>query len=249
MHPKTIEEVLKALDRIIDTAIARQDPAGLFAYIYRRTTDQVRRAIAMRQFEDGPRMEAFDVAFANLYLEAYDNWQAGQATPLVWSTAFQEARRRHTIIQHILLGMNAHINYDLAIAASSLMKGEAIIALKRDFEKVNEILASIVDELQDRLGRVSPLMFLLDWIGQDRDESLINFSMAKARAFSWQLAYELWALDGQDYEERLATADHETAWIAQRIAAPSGWLLRGSLGLVQSLEPRDIGNILEALRR
>lgn len=249
MRPTTIGEVLNALDRILDTAIANGDPVGLFAYVYRRTTDQVQRAIAQKAFEDGQRMEHFDVAFANLYLDAYEDWQRGVLVARCWDIAFESTRSPTAIIQQILLGMNAHINYDLAIAASTLMKGKPLLPLKNDFEKINAILAGIVDELQDRLSRVSPLFFLADWLGNDKDEALINFSMAKARAFSWELACELWRLEGTAYEQRLERADRSVHQIGEWVARPPGWALRNGLRVVQMFESRNVGNIIEALRR
>ncbi|SEQ79581.1 hypothetical protein SAMN05444359_1166 [Neolewinella agarilytica] len=71
----TINEVLSRLDEIIDTALAKNDPNGYFAYIYRRTTRAVKEAIEAGRFADNARMEVFDVAFANLYLEAYEQHQ------------------------------------------------------------------------------------------------------------------------------------------------------------------------------
>ncbi|MEQ8707148.1 MAG: DUF5995 family protein [Phaeodactylibacter sp.] len=249
MRPTTITEVLNALDRIINTSIANNDPAGLFAFIYRRTTDQVQRAIAHKSFEDGLRMERFDVAFANLYLDAYENWRQGAPTAQCWATAFEGTHAPLAIIQHILLGMNAHINYDLAIAASSLMKGQPLLPLKSDFTKVNDILASLVNELQDRLSRVSPLFFLLDWLGKDQDESVINFSMSKARAFSWELSCELWRLEGAAYDARLQQADQVVHQLGAWVAQPPGWVLRNGLRLVQTFESPNVGDIIEALRR
>lgn len=248
MRPKTIRAVLDALDQIIDTAITNGNPAGLFAYVYRRTTDQVQHAIAQNAFDDGARMERFDVAFANLYLDAYNNWQQGLPIPKCWAAAFEGARTPLIILQHILLGMNAHINYDLAIAASTIMRGKPLLPLKKDFEKVNTILASLVDELQDRLSRVSPLFFLVDWLGSDRDEMAINFSMAKARTFSWELACELWRLEGVAYNQRLQRADDFIHELGGWVAHPPGWALRNGLRLVQSFESRDVGNIIKVLR-
>lgn len=249
MRPTTISQTLDALDRIIDTAIANSDPIGLFAYVYRRTTDEVRRAIVRKDFEDSVRMEHFDVGFANLYLDAYEQWQRGEPVAQCWAIAFEGTRSNMTIIQHILLGMNAHINYDLAIAASTLMKGQPLLPLKRDFEKINSILASLVNELQDRLSRVSPLFFVVDWLGRDKDEAIINFSMSNARAFSWELACELWRLKGEAYELRLQQADQVVNDLGAWVARPPGWALRNGVRVVQTFESKNIGDIIEALHR
>lgn len=248
MRPQSIPEVLNALDLIIARAIAEEDAGGLFAYLYRRTTAEIARGIARGDFEDGPRMEAFDVVFANLYLDAHAQWKSGRAVPGCWALAFEQAAKPLALAQHLLLGMNAHINYDLALAGSTFMKGKPLYALKTDFDRVNLILASLVNEIQERLNRVSPLLFLLDWLANDKDEALLGFSMAKARSFSWQLAVELWPLQGAALEQRLQQADRTVVNIGQSIASPKGFLFRKALWLVRSFENQPMGEAIAQIK-
>jgi hypothetical protein len=81
--------------------------------------------------------------------------------------------------------MNAHINFDLGLTASEFSEDGRIDGLKNDFMQVNEVLAGLVDELQVKVGRVSRLMFLLDWLGARKDEAVMHFSMTKAREQAW----------------------------------------------------------------
>ena len=53
-------------------------------------------------------------------------------------------------MQHLLMGMNAHINLDLGIAASEVAGGNSIHDLKSDFMKVNDILAGLLSEIIKR---------------------------------------------------------------------------------------------------
>ncbi|CAM4330095.1 DUF5995 domain-containing protein [Zobellia roscoffensis] len=73
----------------------------------------------------------------------------------------------------------------MGLAVSAEMHGKEIAEIENDFNKVNSILASIVNEMQDRLSRVSRLLFLLDLAGLNTDEQIINFSLGKARELSW----------------------------------------------------------------
>ncbi|WP_055443520.1 DUF5995 family protein [Lacinutrix himadriensis] len=73
-RPTTIPEVLDQLDIIIEQSIANNDRIGLFAFIYRRTTAEILKEIQLQNFEDNTRLEKLDVAFANLYLDAYNNY-------------------------------------------------------------------------------------------------------------------------------------------------------------------------------
>ena len=105
-------------------------------------------------------MHEMDVLFANFYIRAYHDFRAGKPVSRCWKVSFEAARDPLAIVQHIMLGMNAHINLDLAIAAALTMDGEPIEDLANDFRKVNEILSGLTNEMQEQLARVSPLMFL-----------------------------------------------------------------------------------------
>ena len=70
LKASTIEEVLAALDQIIDQTIQENNYLGIFAYVYRRTTAGIQQAIHEDAFEDSARMELFDVHFANYYIKA-----------------------------------------------------------------------------------------------------------------------------------------------------------------------------------
>ena len=88
----TITEVLARLDEIIAATRANNNPAGYFTYVYRHTTAAVKEAIDAGRFEDNARMETFDVAFANLYLDAWEQRQCGEpCTSTAWELSFETA--------------------------------------------------------------------------------------------------------------------------------------------------------------
>lgn len=246
---KNIEEVLAQLDAIIDESARNNNALGIFAYVYRRTTAQIKQAVQNRVFEDNEGMEQFDVLFANKYLEAYRLYQNGIRCPAPWKVAFDACKEKHIILQHILLGMNAHINYDLGISAAEFTSGRSMQAFKNDFMKVNEILAGLTDELQSRLSRVSRLMFLLDWIGSRNDEAMINFSMVKAREQAWNFAVNLASEEGIEKVNHMENTESLTAGLGQIVRKPPGKLLSYTLRIISSFEEKDIRTITEKLEK
>ena len=50
--------------------------------------------------------------------------------------------------------MNAHINLDLGIAAAKVMEGKDIQNLKDDFDKINDILSSLVTYVEQDLSNI-----------------------------------------------------------------------------------------------
>lgn len=244
----TIQEVLDQLDAIIKECAVENSRLGLFAYIYRRTTAEIASEIALGNFEDNERLEILDVQFANLYLDAYRAYKNNQPARAAWAFAFNQADKPLTIIQHIMLGMNAHINLDLGIATARVMSGKQIEDIEADFNKVNDILFQITDELQDRLSRVSPLMFVIDLIGGSKDEKIIDFSMRKARQQSWNSANLLWSLGENQNEDAIEKIDLFVLKLSEQLIAPKIRLVRFFLKIVQKLETKKVSTIIAKLK-
>lgn len=245
---ETINDVLKQLDAIIEDCIVNNSRLGFFAYIYRRTTAEIAKEINLGNFEDNKRMETFDIEFANLYLTAYQNYNQGLSSSKSWAFAFDSAEDQLTIIQHILFGMNAHINLDLSIATATTMSGKEIEDIESDFNKVNDILQQITNELQDRLSTVSPLLFLIDTLGKNTDEKIINFSMRKARSQAWRSANFLWSLGEENSEKSIQKIDDFVYKLSQIIKNPNSLLLKILLKIIQFFETKKIGKIIYRLR-
>ena len=252
MLPTTIDEVLAALDQIIEESISEDNYLGVFAYVYRRTTAEIKLEVEKPQdkslFEDNERMHDMDVRFANLYIRAYRDFKAGNDVAASWQVSFDAGSDRLALLQHLMLGMNAHINLDLANAASLSVAPEKIDTIKNDFMAVNEVLSRITNEMQERLGRVSPLLFILDWIGQRSDEKLADFSIKVARGKSWTLALELASRTGERREERLNLADENVASFGRILSRPATNLLRIVLNFIRRFESTDKRAIIDVMR-
>ncbi|MCU0371020.1 MAG: DUF5995 family protein [Bacteroidales bacterium] len=243
----TIEEVLEKLDIIIAESVKNNDQLGYFAYIYRRTTAQIKQAIIDKKFEDNERMEKFDVEFATKYLQAYRDFHEGRPVCRPWAVAFDIKITRLTVLQHIILGMNAHINYDLGMTASEFSENGRIDDLKNDFMRVNDVLASLVDELQVKVGRVSRLMFLLDWIGKRSDEAVMNFSMEKARQQAWNFGKSLVASKEHEKKLRMSEVEEFTGNLGELVKHPPGRFFKFIIRLIYFFEVRDVKKVITEL--
>lgn len=246
-RPTTIQDVLDRLDSIIKEAITTNDRLGLFAYVYRRTTAEIQKEIKVKNFEDNERLEKMDVIFANLYLDAYRDYRDNKEVSESWAFAFTNKDEPLTVLQHILMGMNTHINLDLAIATSQSMIGEELSEIENDFNKVNDVLFNIVNELQERLGKVSPLLFLLDWTGKNSDEKVIDFSMRKARGQSWNSANLLWALGNDGQDGAIRKLDSVVLKINKIIKKPRSRVIGFVLKAIARFEEKNVGKIISKI--
>lgn len=189
MH--TINEVLVRLDEIIEECRKSQSRIGYFAILYRQVTRRVKDGILLGEFEDNPRMEKLDVLFAKRFIDAYDLWKIGKEISQSWFVAFEASKKSsHLVLQHLFLGINAHINLDLGISASETMEGKNIAGIEGDFNKINAVLAELVDGVKANISTVSPIFGWLMPLTKGRDEMLLNFSIQLARNGAWKFAGE-----------------------------------------------------------
>ncbi|MEA3335713.1 MAG: DUF5995 family protein [Chloroflexota bacterium] len=247
MKVQSIDDVIDELGTIVTLCRAENSRLAFFPALYRKTTIRVKEGIACGRFEDGQRMESLDVVFANRYLEAFKQLRRGEQPTKSWAYAFELADASHPlIVQHLLLGMNAHINLDLGIAAVETSPAGELSTLRRDFFEINNILAELLGEVQSDLGELSPLMRLLDGLLGPADEALSNFSIRKAREAAWERAETLTGLQTEAVPDKIEDFDQEVADFAQ-VICPRDGLLVSVMAMVRSAESDDVRAITDIL--
>lgn len=246
----SIDEVLSALDAVLARCLDEKSRLGYFAAIYRTVTARVKKGIENGFFDDGPRLERLDVVFASRYLDALAAYQSGGACTASWRTAFDAATSpampKPIILQHLLVGINAHINLDLGIAAATVAPGPALAGLRRDFDRINEILASLLAGIEDEIESLSPWIKLLHRIGGRDGDEVVRFSIEVARTQAWRFAGELAPLDPADWAGPVGARDAIVARLGRTVLHP-GWLSLG-LMLIGARESKDVRRNIEVLR-
>src|SRR5690606_32407413 len=93
------------------------DRKAVFLRCYSMMTANMLVAIEQGEFRDRTWVERLLHRFADYYFLALDAYeQERTAAPAVWQLAHDAARDDAALpIQNLLLGVNAHINYDLVL--------------------------------------------------------------------------------------------------------------------------------------
>src|SRR5690349_1254916 len=112
---ESIAALVAVMEADLATLGAGDDRRRHFHATYLRTTRAVDEEIKRGGFADGVWLERWDIVFAGLYLDALAADLRGDPVPQPWRVAFDAAQTRGDLppVRHVLLGMNAHINYDL----------------------------------------------------------------------------------------------------------------------------------------
>jgi len=246
--PATIDEVIFQLENIIDYCEINNSSAGYFAVLYHKVTCKVKECIADKNFEDAVRMEKLDVMFASHYLNAFYLWLDNKPTSESWKVAFDAITDKSTlVIQHLLLGMNAHINLDLGISTGLVMNGVLLEGIHDDFNTINSILGSMINNIEGCLKSVNPLMKLLDLDIFNYNEMLVKFSITIARDGAWGFTEELSSKKDSDYENCISERDQRIQQLGISISKPFGFLLKLIVKLIRLFEKKKVKSIINLL--
>ena len=224
-------------------ALDATDASGYFPAMYSRVTERIAVSIDDGRFVDGERMDAFATTFASYYLRAQE---AVEPRPRCWQASWDVADDPDLlIVQHLLLGINAHVNHDLAQAVVEVVgPGGDLTLVKPDFDAVNDVLTETYDDVLRSLDRVSGWTNVAASFCGGR---VFNFSLQVARRRAWGAAERIHALDSE--EERLAYVaelDRLVAVLAYLITQPP-IPVRPLLWLGRRLEQRDPRAVTAAL--
>ncbi|MEO7350668.1 MAG: DUF5995 family protein [Marmoricola sp.] len=205
-----------------------------FLGTYQRTTLAVGSAIERGVFENGEWVEAWDVAFAKLYLAALDADLTGTGhIPRPWRLAFG-APAELPSLRHVLLGINAHINFDLpqallaVITADEFANPRVLDSRRRDHERIDSVLSARVAAEDDELSARSPRS-LLDRALQPLNQRASKRFLREARLKVWHNTMELQdaRLQGPHaYAIRLAELELLSAARIADLLAPGQVLLK-----------------------
>lgn len=248
MASTSLNDVMARLDEIVERARTEQSRLGFFAALYRIVTQEIEAGIRNGIFTHGEIVSRLALNFSDRYFTALERFRNHGDPSRCWRVAFDAASNEHLlIVQHLLLGMSAHINFDLGISTAEIAETQQGFAdLKPDLELIYGILEKLLDEVEGRIGAVSPKFSLLDELGGRTDEALVAFSIKKARESA--LATSETLLHLPDFADRiyLSGLDGMVAGFGKSITNP---ILRLALAPIRIAESADVGAILDALRR
>ncbi len=246
MECKTIDEVLLTLDKIVEDCKINNCPLGFFAVLYRKVTINVKDGILNNRFEDNLRMEKLDVLFANRYFKAYFDYKNNQAISKSWKVAFNaKNKENHIVLQHLLLGINAHINLDLGIATIHTIESFPLEGIRNDFNHINRLLSDMTDEVKRNMGSISPVFGILMPLAKQWDDKLIQFSIGTARDGAWEFAN---CLNSDKNNELKIITERDTIIERLGIALISPVrTLQWILNAIRFFESKSIGSKIEIL--
>lgn len=186
------------------------DRRCIFLGCYRMMTANMLLAIDDGYFQDRAWVDTLLHHFADYYFRGLESSDQSFRTPEVWRQVHDITRKKKlNAIQYLLMGVNAHINYDLVLTLYDMLQpewselGPGQKALRfQDHCRVNDIISGTIDKVQDEiLCKEDPILGWLD-AGMGRlDEYLISRLIIGWREDVWEHAQQLlMARNKEEYE-------------------------------------------------
>jgi hypothetical protein len=229
-----IDELTARMTGLLEPLEAAGDQRRHFHATYLRTTIAVAEELRRGGFSDTDWVEEWDVAFAGLYLDALDAGLAGQAPARPWAIAFS-APAALPALRHVLLGMNAHINYDLpqallAVISADQFDDAALLARREaDHRVIDDVLAARVTAEDAELTRISGPAPLIDRALRPVSRRATQRFLRESRQKVWANAIILNQARRQGptaYADALARLEALSAAKVATLMAPGQVLLR-----------------------
>jgi hypothetical protein len=230
--PEAVESVVRSMQDRLDGLTPEQEYLREFLGTYQRTTLAVGKAVDGGTFEDPGWVERWDVVFAELYLVALDA-HLGSGTPSrPWRLAF-DAPADLPALRHVLLGINAHVNYDLPQALLAVISDDdfsdrsLMESRRRDHERIDGVLAGRVAAEDAELGQHGRT--LTDRVLQPLNRISSKRFLRESRTKVWLNTAELHVarVAGPDaYDVRLCELEVLSAARIADLLAPGQVLLR-----------------------
>jgi hypothetical protein len=213
----------------------RGDRRAVFLTVYARVTREVAAGIDRGEFEDPAWVADYLVTFAEFYRRALLDFETGDtgSLPGGWRLCFGATAADAPVLQCAALGINAHVNYDLALALHEVGIDRDRGVKHRDHRRINRILWRLVDGTLDRLAET-----YAPGIGRLADAAgplagwLWFLALAVGREGAWWIAVAL-------SEARWDPLRGFARWTAARFSAAVAYVVLG---------PNAHPLVLEALR-
>tara|TARA_R110002096_G_scaffold236590_3_gene427362 strand:- start:4667 stop:5365 length:699 start_codon:yes stop_codon:yes gene_type:complete len=197
------------VDKMMETVKkfeANKDNRTIFLHCYSMMTANMLLAIEQNKFHDTQWVNQLLNRFADYYFNALTCYDCGEETPTVWKEVHKAAASKKLhVIQHLLLGVNSHINYDLVLTLYDMLSPEWAdlsdeMRVKRyqDHCLVNLIIGETIDKVQDEVvEKYSPSMDVIDKLMGRLDEFLLLKLITAWRDKVWDHTQELLVLEGE----------------------------------------------------
>jgi hypothetical protein len=258
-RPANAEEALAAVDLGLEFFHRTSDYRAVFLRAYRIITVNLLSALERHGrfdnpvFWSGEWIRRIAGRFASRYFASLDEARRDGRGQRAWRIAHgRAAARRTSVSQDLLLGINAHINHDLALATADNLREfggiDQLAALARrkfDHDQVNNVLRGSFDEIAEAIPRAYGGLIGVAHAALYRlDDRFGAAGIAHFRERAWHNALaHVAAADEAERQLVVDRLDWESAQVAKDLVGDGAWCVRAAHRAFALFRRRDLRGV------
>jgi hypothetical protein len=170
-----------------------RDSRAVFTFTYELMTRRIADEFETAGFSDPDWIAVMVEAFSAQFFAAQAAWDAGGPVPDGWSYILKRlAEKRTSVFEELILGMTAHIIFDLPHAVIDAAGAAGLAVRLGDYHRMNDILGLAIDPIQNAAcAKYAPYLNWLDTFIKKEDEILTNYGIRVSRGMAWYNAQRL----------------------------------------------------------
>ena len=235
-EPQTIDDALDCMEMGLRFFHEAHDRRAIFLRLYHKMTLEVHAAIngcgdyeGRDVFMEPGWVRRLSGHFSTLYFKSLK----APATERAWTLAYETAARPgSSVVENALLGINAHINFDLPRAIAKNLEGDDVGDFmtmqkrKFDHDQVNNLLVRTLNPVQEILAKdYEPGIAAADWLLGQFDERVSEAALGTTASGSGGTRSPT-----PPPPTRSASRSSTTSWNGSPTASPSGCRARTGCG-------------------
>jgi uncharacterized protein DUF5995 len=219
----SLDELLTQLASIVERYDSRRSRMALDGAAFSLICRKINEALAGPNFGDPAWITRLSLQMGTLYLNAVSAFETGRLDdiPECRLMAFQSATSgENLLLQDLVLGLNARLNYDLAVSLLQAGMDEATLDQRRaDLESLHRILRdAIIAVEQLAVAGYSGALLSHSLLAGPLQGILSEFAFDRAHETAWNNALALARASSQTERQKLLLdLDRKAGGIAQRI--------------------------------
>jgi hypothetical protein len=247
-EPQTIDDALDCMETGLRFFHEAHDRRAIFLRLYHKMTLEVHAAIngcgdyeGRDVFMEPGWVRRLSGHFSTLYFKSLK----APATERAWTLAYETAARPgSSVVENALLGINAHINFDLPRAIAKNLEGDDVGDFmtmqkrKFDHDQVNNLLVRTLNPVQEILAKdYEPGIAAADWLLGHLDERVSEAALRHYRERVW---WDALAYASAPDEERKRIVYNKLEWQSHRLAerlSSTKWMWRTERALNAVIVP------------
>ncbi|HEX2913565.1 MAG TPA: DUF5995 family protein [Chloroflexia bacterium] len=234
----SIDALNATLEQITLRYDSQRSKMAVFPAVYRQLVTQLSEGMKSnpKMFEDPEWIIQLELHTASQYLRALTAWEGDKPdeVPQAWMAAFQAISRNDvTVLQALLLMLNARLNRDMAVALLHAGISDDQEKRQRDFDLLNQFYLAQWQSMEKLISQKYGALFrFVEVVGKVIETLLGGFNFERAYNAAWENGLTLTQSDSDARRlEQIKEIDTRSTALAHRLLLQNipggGWVIEG----------------------